>query len=461
MSEQNSAKDIERFKFKYETKGCRISLDDMPLVFITRRLEEHLKIGNKNGKFYKRLKEVGKEELFYPELTNNIIKSIEVNFVKIRKQKEIQTEKLIEADTSIKTWNDLKKVLNKNLYKREEEYKFVMACIISQWFTENDYIFILLIARRGEGKSTLLNPFDGSDLILSIDQCTTNAFAPGTAEVGEVKASLLEQAKGKTLIIHDFTALLSLAKDQRIKIFGDITNSYGKEGLKKFSPGAGNKRYGGGYNLIGGITYDIFKPNKKLLTQTGRFLYYRLPELDFMKLAKSNKVPNSSELQKAVQGYLFNLKIRFDKDKPKIVISDDVKRKMWKFFRIYEHYLKVYKYKYTPKDSFDTKYKLRYNKDVHIENPNRRYRQALMLLKAVAFIEGKTEVSEKDFDTIKVLFQGIDDPKTIHKKLELIPNNILGGIGNKFEIFESKEDIPNDEEGEPEQEPDEEGEWVF
>ncbi len=465
MTEQNNVKDIERFKFNYETKGCRIYLDDIPLVFITQRLEEHLKIGSKNGKFYKRLKEVGKEDLFYPQLTNDIIKSLEHNFAKVREKKEAQTEKVIEANTSIKTWEDLAEVINRNLYNREEEFKFTMACITSLKFVENDFINTLFIAPRGAGKSSLLNPFDGSPLVLSIDQCTTNAFAPGTAEVGEIKSSLLEDCKGKTLIIHDMTALLSLSKDQRIKIFGEITNSYGKQGLKKYSPGAGNRRYGGGYNLIGGITYDVFKPNKRLLSQTGRFLYYKLPELNFLQLAMSDKVPNSEELQKAVQGYLFNLEIRFKKEKPKITFSREIKTEMWKFFDIYKHYLKVYNYKYTPKDSFDTKYKLKYHGDVQIEEPNRRYRQAIMLLKAIVFIEGRTEVSLKDFNNIKVLFQGIDDPKIIHKKLKLIPNSVFHSTLDKFKVFESekfKEDKPEDEEDKStDQESEEEGEWVY
>lgn len=123
MTEKNPMKDIERFEFKYETKGCRIFLDNDPFIFINRRADNHLKVRSKRGNFYNALKEVGKEELFYSELITDIIKSLEINFVENREQKEVQKEEPIEVDITIDTWDKLKKVINKNLFQGIDIHK--------------------------------------------------------------------------------------------------------------------------------------------------------------------------------------------------------------------------------------------------------------------------------------------------------------------------------------------------
>lgn len=434
MVEETTENIKEQFELVYESKGVKILFNKTPLCFLTKSKNDHLKITSKQSKFYKALKELGKEKLFTIELANTLKNEIDKVFSEIEKGLQPKTREEVKPNTEIKEWIDLAEIINQNLYNREEEFKFIMSCVVSLWFRENDFIFILVVARRGEGKSTILKSFDGSELVYSVDSFSANALAPGTANIGEDRHSLLDESENRNLIVHDMSASLSLPREVKLKVLGEITNSYDEDGLSKFSPGAGNRRYGGVYNFIGGITHRFLQNNWKDISNTGRFLYYKMKELDFEKIIRSELVPNKTELNAAVKGFLQNLNEEYknltkDGKKIEFKIYDLGIDMMIDFFKVYEKYLQVV----WDKDKKELKYDPLY----HVENPTRRYRQALMLLKAMAFLEGKTKINFGDFDRIKQIFWGIDNKGERKKKLELIEefSDLPSFKGKKWSLF--------------------------
>jgi len=433
----------KQFKLQYESKGVKILYNDSPFCFLKKSENDHVKMTSKRSKFYLGLKQLGKEDLFSIELANGLKKEIEKVFNEIEKQKQPKKREKVEPNLLIESWDDLAEVINQNLHDREEEFKFIMACVVSLWFRENDFIFVLTVARRGEGKSTILKSFDGSELVYSVDSFSANALAPGTANIGEKRESLLDESENRNLIVHDMSASLSLPREVKLKVLGEITNSYDEDGLSKFSPGAGNRRYGGIYNFIGGITYRFLQNNWKDISNTGRFLYYKMRELNFEDIIRSGLVPNKKELNAAVKGYLINLheyykELTKDGKKIEFKVYDVGKEMMIDFFKVYERYLQVV----WDKDKKDYRYDPLY----HVENPNRRYRQALMLLKAMAFLEGKTKINFNDFDRIKQIFWGIDNKGERKKKLKLIDDFDLPNFRNKKWSLFSLYDVETSEE---------------
>lgn len=452
-TEDIKIENFERFGYTFEPKGCYIILDGKTLCFLTKKDNEHLKLTSKRAKFYNSLNEIGEKDLFSIEIAIELKDIIDKEWAKERSKKHIKDTKeetkedIVEPNEEIDSWERLAEVINRNMYDREEEFKFVMACVISLWFHENDFIFLLVVARRGEGKSTILKSFDGSCRIHSVDTFSANALAPGLASIGDERYNLLEKCKNKTLIIHDMSASLSLPDQVKVKVLGEFTNSYDEDGLSKFSPGAGDRRYGGAYNLIGGITHGFLQSNWKDISNTGRFLYYNMRELDFEKIVRSELVPNSKELNAAVKGYLWNLDKKYkeltkDGKKIKFNIYSLGIDMMIDFFKVYEKYLQVVSIK-----NEKGKYEFQYNPLYHVENPNRRYRQALMLMRAMAFLEGKTKINFNNFEGIKQIFLGIDNKTKRKQKLELINKEDLPNFQNKkwdrYTLFnvKSKKDL--------------------
>lgn len=450
----------DRFKIRYDNRGAKVIFDGSPLCFLNKSRNEHFNLTNKSAKFYKALKQLGQESAFSIELATELKKQMDEVFTEITKSKKPKEKEVVEPNKEIDTWDKLKDVINRNMYKRDEEFKFLIACVISLWFRQNDFIFILPVGERGTGKSTMLKAFDGSGLTHSEDTFSLNAFAPGLASVGEQRFSLLDECIDKTLIIHDMSASLSLPKEAKLKVLGEITNSYDEDGLSKFSPGAGSRKYGGAYNFIGGITYRFLRNNWSVISNTGRFLYYKLREVEFRKIIDSKLIPNKTELNAAVKGFLYNLNEQYkeltkDHKWNKIIVSQNSIEYMKDFFDVYKKYLQVV-WKQDEKElQYDPLYKL--------ENPVRRYNQALMLLKAIAFLKGRDKVLMDDFRDIRQIFWGIDNKGERKKKLKLIDEEDLPDFRNKswnryslFEVASKKElerlwglDRPDQKEPEP------------
>ena len=428
------------FRIIYEGSGAKILFNGSPLCFLIKSKNDHMKLTSKLGKFYKGLKEIGQESVFNPDLANRLKKEIDEVFTRITKAKQPKEEEIVEPDKSIDSWKKLAEVINKNMLKREEDFKFLIACVISLWFRQNDFIFVLIVGERGTGKSTMLKAFDKSDLTHSEDTFTLNAFAPGTASIGEITYSLLDECINKSLIIHDMSASLSLPNEPKLKFLGEITNSYDEDGLSKFSPGAGSRRYGGAYNFIGGITYRFLRNNWKVLSNTGRFLYYKIRDIGFREIIDSKLIPNKTELNSAVKGFLYNLEEEYkelvkNKKWNRIRIHENSEKYMKDFFEVYERYIQVQNVKE------DGKWVLEYDPFFKLEKPVRRYHQAVMLLKAIAFLEGKNKVTMDDFRDIRQIFWGIDNKGERKAKLKLINEKDLPdfkGKWNKFSLFDAE-----------------------
>lgn len=443
-------KDFERFNFYFEHKKNRtkILLDDLPLCEIDK--DSTHKLLTKSGGLFKALNTLRELNLFYPNLLKKIqsyiIEESDKYKSKEREEKEDSNEreeKINVPNLEIKTWEDMKEILNKNLLDATKSFLIKLGSIVGLWYLDfddsiNDFCWIIFIGVRGAGKSVLDNSFLHGEFTLHTDTLTPNSLAPGTPKTDVDKPhSLLDDVKGKALFIHDLTSTLSLSIKDKLKICGDLTNSYGKEPLNKYSPGLGLEPYGAKYTFIGSLTERVYVANKSLLDNMGRFLYFYVKKKDH-KLMKKYK-PNSKILNESTSGFLTNLRKRFDIEIPKLRISDEADEYLDNLLDVYEEYIQVLRYWDKEKKNYVFFYNLRYD----FECPLRRRKQLVILINAIKFIKNdKTPISKVDVDFVKPLLWGMDKTHERTTKIEkMINNNPFIEELNPYELFNCKDKL--------------------
>lgn len=324
----------------------------------------------------------------------------------------------ILGDLNIRTWEQMSKIVEDNLYQRKDEFLMVLSNIVSLWFAKKDFFWLLIIGVRGCGKSELLRCFDNSEFTYTTDVFSLNALAPGWAknDDGSNVYSLLDEMKDRTFINPDLTAALGQRKDVKIKGFKELSNAYDPRGLIKFSPGAGNRRYGGNFNFIGAITKKVYYINVELLEDMGRFLKLELKKIPFR--LKIQHEPNTDVINHTVIGFLRNLKKKFDREKPVITIGKETDNYLMDIMDVYEEYIRVFPKK-NQYGHFTGDYE--YMDQYDIEEPSRRYKQIKMACEAKVFIENRKEITREDIDFFKPLLWGLDNQSVRLAKMTLFP----------------------------------------
>lgn len=326
----------------------------------------------------------------------------------IEEVKDDEIEEEFKYDESIDSWDKLKEIIRTNVVKREHTFKIVLATIASQWYADQGAVFLNLIAPRSKGKSSVLKCFPTNEFTMELLDCTLQAFAPGTADEEQTAHSILDECEDKTLIIHDASALLS-GKDTKVdKVFEMFKASWGAGAHRKFSPGAGNRSYGGNYNMIMGITPRIYRKNIENFNTSGRFLYHKLPPINESEIILSGRThPNFDRVKEACMGFLHNL---HEKVKP-IEINQSFRESANNFLQIYRKYQLIWR---------NSDGELVYHSDWEPEGILRRYNQMEMLAKGKALVEGKESIDSGDFEELKSLVMGADSLKEVHSKIKVL-----------------------------------------
>ena len=315
----------------------------------------------------------------------------------------METNVVKEEIPDITSWDDFKSELENHIQGRTNDFLFVLSVIVSYWYADKECVYALLLAPRGRGKSSILNCFEKCEDVVLMDDWTMESLAPGTAQADQDTQGLLDLTKDKTLLMHDMTTLLGSHPNKVRKQLANFTQSFGKEPLRKFSPGTGKREYGGGWNGIFGITPRLFTKNLTNFINTGRFLVYKLNSIDQEEIITNRKNhPDYESIKKVCNGFLRRLK----EEIPVVQIEENIRKYIVDFLTIYVKYLLI----------FDGKYH-----NYQTEGIIRRFNQIEMLIKAKVHIEGRIKATIEDaIFYLRTLW--IDqDKKTILKKLRFIP----------------------------------------
>ena len=217
------------------------------------------------------------------------------------------TKKKVKRVKSKKTINPVeiyKKKISKYLVLNESHdyIDFVWGVVYANRLDVKP-VWAYLIGPSSCGKTTILDPMDGHESIVSLDTLSKASLLPGvkpgrptkkTAEMA-IRNSVLSQADGKILVIKDLSPLLTEDYKELKSILGILRSAY--DG--KFSKAFGNIgridikcRFG----LIAAVT-DAIDRHSIMDSELGqRFIGYRMPAISTQEeLAICDAILNNKE----------------------------------------------------------------------------------------------------------------------------------------------------------------------
>ena len=170
---------------------------------------------------------------------------------------------LEEVRTTFKRW----------LYLEEPEIIDVVLAVIKGNEFGGDPLWLLLVSPPGSTKTEILRSLN-NHYTYSVSTLSEHSLISGMGlGDGRPDPSLIPKLDGKNLIVKDFTTILSMRRESRQVILGDLRDAYDGEICKTF--GTGERRYKSRFGLIAGVVPIV--ENYTAVTQSlgDRFLMYR------------------------------------------------------------------------------------------------------------------------------------------------------------------------------------------
>src|SRR3990167_5289620 len=146
-------------------------------------------------------------------------------------------------------------------------------------------VWLFLVAGSSGGKSVLLSMLQDIQGIIEIDSLTTQTFISGARKGTGAEPSLLLRMKNGILTIKDFTTLLSMPKDTRAEIMGQLRKVYDGDFSKSFGTGQ-SITWKGKMSMIAGVTTAIYTKGAQYSSMGERFIMYKMDMPDRITLAK-------------------------------------------------------------------------------------------------------------------------------------------------------------------------------
>lgn len=151
------------------------------------------------------------------------------DFIKISEEKTHELEKLRPE-----TLKDLHTLNEKwlEITERDKEYIEVMYAAAIDRAIIGDPVWLYAIAPSGGMKTTIARSLQKYPRVYSLDKITPATLISGLTrknkETGdpEPAAGLLQYMNGKTLVIKDFTTMLSMPNDMRNELYGQLRSIY-------------------------------------------------------------------------------------------------------------------------------------------------------------------------------------------------------------------------------------------
>lgn len=217
------------------------------------------------------------------------------------KLKPIGLEQLLSA---FKKWLELE----------ETEYiEIILATLLSNQF-EGDPVWLFVIGASGASKTEILRSFKNIDSVYTTSKLTAQTLISGKVVKG-YDPSLLPRLDKKTLILKDFTTILSMRSEDKMIIFSDLREAYDGY-LEKDFGNIGHRTYHAHFTIIAGVTPVLDKYTAMQQNLGERFLKLRLveknPEAKILRAIQNidSQIVMRKELNEATEKFFaqdFNL----------------------------------------------------------------------------------------------------------------------------------------------------------
>lgn len=189
--------------------------------------------------------------------------------------------------------------------------KLLPAIIVANKL-KRDPIWMFLIGPSGGGKTEFLQSLFDLEEMYPLSLLTSNTFLSGMP--GPRDASLLPQINGKILAFLDWTNILSMNKDGKAEIMGQLRDIYGGTMKKVFGTGA-VREWNGKIGIIACTTQVIDFQQQSNAALGERFIHYRIAMPERKVVAKraltngSHQSEMRKELRDAYYAFMKGIKI--------------------------------------------------------------------------------------------------------------------------------------------------------
>jgi hypothetical protein len=170
--------------------------------------------------------------------------------------------------------SEVKGVANKYLYLEDDSIIDVMIATHFANQLDTDPIWLLNIAPSSNAKTELLRAFNDHPNTYFLSNLTASTLISGQKNKNKSNPSLLFSLDGKTLILKDFTTILSMRHEQRQEVIAQLREVYDGSYSKAFGTGE-TISWNGHVGLIAACTPIYDRYYGVIGTMGDRFLLYR------------------------------------------------------------------------------------------------------------------------------------------------------------------------------------------
>lgn len=243
-------------------------------------------------------------------------------------------EKPVYVPPTFNTVEDVEREFKKVLIMRDTGILRLVLYTITANAMGLGPVWVIVVAPPSGGKSEILqSTFDLTGWVHPLSSLTPQTFISGM-QSSVKNTSLLDEIKGKTVVMKDVTTLVSMNKDDRRNILGQMREIYDKRFDKAFGTGE-NKSWEGHVGWLGAIT----PKGAEIFSQHGamgeRFIFYQFEQPDreeVLNKAADNQEKNM-ELQQlilkgAMSGYLdpvLPATKNLSEEEKKVILDKDTK----------------------------------------------------------------------------------------------------------------------------------------
>jgi len=174
---------------------------------------------------------------------------------------------------------DILTTFKKWLELEETEYIEAILAIVVSNEIPGDPVWLFVIGPPGSSKTEILRSFKYLKKKVFITSKLTARSLISGKQTKDFDPSLLPKLDNKTLIIKDFTSILSMRSDEREIIFSDLRESFDGYLDKEFG-NIGHKGYHLHFSVLAGVTPVLDKYSSIQQNLGDRFLKIRLKESD-------------------------------------------------------------------------------------------------------------------------------------------------------------------------------------
>lgn len=216
------------------------------------------------------------------------------------------------------TYFDLEEVFLKWLhFDTEPDELLVSTSTVLANRLDSQPVWLFLVGPASSTKSTIMKSMEGAKEIYMLSTLTQHALLSGYKDPRKGKQgkdySIMQHLHDKTLVIKDFTSVISMRPDTRENIFGQLRDAY--DGFASRATGTGVIAHRAKFGILAACTAAIEDQRQAENFLGERFLYYKNRQSD--NVAVYRQVMNnlgkdssmSGELREAMNSYLNGMTI--------------------------------------------------------------------------------------------------------------------------------------------------------